>query len=146
MAEQRKEQKGMRKQDFVLIGVILVIAIVAAVASQLLSGKRATELDGGPYVVVQSPKGTVYSEPLSKNAEFTVTSDLGENQIKVQDNMVWVEKADCKNQVCVNTGKVHNIGEMIVCLPHKVLIQVVEKPEDAAKMNVIKAADEQGVE
>ena len=33
-------------------------------------------------------------------------------------------EADCPDKICVNTGKISKIGETIVCLPHRVVVEI----------------------
>ena len=37
---------------------------------------------------------------------------------------VRVEEADCKNQICVKTGAIHFPGEVIACMPHRMMIYI----------------------
>jgi hypothetical protein len=40
-----------------------------------------------------------------------------------------MDYSDCKNQVCVNTGKISKAGETIVCLPNYVIVEIVSSKE-----------------
>ncbi len=56
---------------------------------------------------------------------FTVTQEDGDyNTIEVKDEKIRISKANCGDQVCVRTGAVGKLGETIVCLPHKLVIEV----------------------
>ena len=35
-----------------------------------------------------------------------------------------MESSDCHNQVCVNHKPISRSGESIICLPHKVVVQI----------------------
>ena len=75
-----------------------------------------------------SVSGEIYKAvDLSENQTFTIDLDDGYNTISVKDGYVFVEEADCPRQTCVNQGKKNKKGSMIVCLPHKLLIQVMDK-------------------
>ena len=37
--------------------------------------------------------------------------------------------SDCKNQICVNTGKISRAGEIIVCLPNYVIVEIIGSGE-----------------
>ena len=56
---------------------------------------------------------------------------LGENTVAFTGDSVYMEHADCENQDCVNMGAVTEdnlelrvMGGFIVCLPHKLSIEV----------------------
>ena len=35
-----------------------------------------------------------------------------------------MKEADCPDKYCVKQGKIKNVGETIVCLPHKVVVEI----------------------
>ena len=37
--------------------------------------------------------------------------------------------SDCANQICVNTGAVSLAGESIVCLPNRVMVEILAGSE-----------------
>ena len=42
----------------------------------------------------------------------------------VKDGKVSVTEADCPDKVCVNTGEISKSGDTIVCLPHKLVVEI----------------------
>jgi len=46
------------------------------------------------------------------------------NIIHIENGSVWIEEANCLNQVCVKHSGIEKIGETIVCLPHKLIIEI----------------------
>lgn len=56
--------------------------------------------------------------------EFTVKSDEGYNTIKIENNKVWIQDADCPDKYCIHQGKISGVGQVIVCLPNKLLIKI----------------------
>lgn len=95
-------------------------------------GTSATKPD--PYVVIQNYQGMIYTGRLSDSTEFDVVSDLGTNHIVIAEGSVRISFSDCHNQVCVNAGWIKRPGSSIACLPHKLLIEVVNDPAHASKM------------
>lgn len=131
MEEGRKKRK---RNDVMLIVALLVIAgaFFAVTRGGILVGSASAADASGPYAVVQNTEGEYDVMPLSRDAEVTVVSSLGENRIKTSGGYVWIDEADCKNQICVQTGKVSRPGDTIVCLPHHLVVQVVNDPKDAS--------------
>ena len=35
--------------------------------------------------------------------------------------------SDCANQVCVNTGAIYLAGDSIVCLPNRVMVEILSE-------------------
>ncbi|MFR7749831.1 MAG: NusG domain II-containing protein [Collinsella sp.] len=56
---------------------------------------------------------------------------MGTNLIEIKDGRVHVEEADCPNQDCVHQGWVDAAGEQIVCLPHKLTVDIVDESAKA---------------
>ncbi|MCI1986526.1 MAG: NusG domain II-containing protein [Lactobacillus sp.] len=46
------------------------------------------------------------------------------NEIVTTGNQIQISEADCPDQVCVRKGKIAKPGQTIVCLPHKLLIEI----------------------
>ena len=98
-----------------------------------ISGAGAADA-GGLLAVVQNSAGYLEVLPLGTDARVTVEGELGTNVIEVRGGSVRCVESDCDNQVCVNTGWVGAAGQMIVCLPHRLTVQVVRNVEDAAPL------------
>ena len=49
----------------------------------------------------------------------------GSNTILVEQGRIRVIEANCPDQVCVDQGWISNGTVPIVCLPHKLMIQIV---------------------
>ncbi len=86
------------------------------------------------YAVIQNSDGFYQVLPLAEDARVTVESSLGTNVIEVADGRVRCLESDCSNQTCVRQGWVSGQGQTIVCLPHKLTVQVVADPEDASPL------------
>lgn len=84
-----------------------------------------------PRVAVVTVDGAVWRTlPLSaaERAVFTVKTPRGQNRIVLNGGTVAVEDADCPNRLCQKQGAISRPGEVIACLPHRLLIEVREAP------------------
>ena len=110
----------MKKNDFVLIGVLFLIAAVLFIIPLVK--------EEGAVATVTVDGEVVYELPLTKDAQVCVNTkdDEGINIVTIKDNAVFVEDANCRDRLCVNQGKKSKVGDVIVCLPHKVIIKVTE--------------------
>lgn len=82
-------------------------------------------------VAVVTVDGAVWDIlPLSAAARavFTVKTPRGQNRIVLHGGTVAVEDADCPNRLCQKQGAISRPGEVIACLPHRLLIEVREAP------------------
>lgn len=48
----------------------------------------------------------------------------GRNTIVIDDSAIAVTDADCPDRICVKTGPIRKKGEVIACLPHRLLIEI----------------------
>lgn len=65
---------------------------------------------------------------LDQDADFTIECDEGYNRIEVSNGQIRIAEADCRDQTCVNSGAL-NSNVPIVCLPHRLVIQVAASSE-----------------
>lgn len=66
--------------------------------------------------------------PLSVGSEtytYTYKDPHGDyNLIEIAGDKIRIKEADCDDQICVRRGWASKNGETIVCLPHKLVIEV----------------------
>ena len=108
----------LKKLDFIIIAVLLIAAGGLYFSGLLRPGSEGT------YGVVYVDGKEVQRYDLSQNTEDTITGVNGTNVIKVQDGKISVVSADCRDQICVNHVPINRENESIVCLPHKVVIEI----------------------
>ena len=112
----------MNKKDICLILVFLLIAGIIYLFTR--NGEAGNQvritLDGKEY-------GT-YS--LSENQEIPVQTEYGYNIVQIEDGMVFMKDADCPDKYCIHQGKTARKNKSIVCLPHKLMVEVVEASKD----------------
>lgn len=44
--------------------------------------------------------------------------------MEIKDGYADCTEADCRDGLCVNQKKISKVNETIVCLPHKVIIEI----------------------
>ena len=102
-----------------------IILIASLLAAALLGFFLMRPNIGGKYVSVISNGEEIARYSLSKDIETDITQ-LGINHLVIKDGFAKIESADCKNQVCVHSAAISKVGETIACLPHKLIIKIVE--------------------
>lgn len=103
----------LKKGDIVIIGAVAAAFVLSIVL--LISFSKQ-----GSRVVVKQDNEIIYNKSININE----TVDTGTNTVIIKDGIVYMSDAACKNQVCVNTGKISKKGESIVCLPNKVIVEI----------------------
>ena len=103
--------------------VLAVLMALATIAGLLiwLFGR------GGTVARVYLDGELVRSIDLARVEEgytFTVESSAGTNTIQVEPGRIRVSRADCPDQVCVGQGWISTSAAPIVCLPHRLVIEI----------------------
>lgn len=115
------DKKRKIRNDIILVAVVLVIA-----AAGLLFFGLNKEAGTFAAVNIDGEQTAIY--PLSVDTEVTVTTGENNEHINVlviKDGKAYVSEANCPDGICAETRAAQYVGETIVCLPHKVVIEIV---------------------
>lgn len=123
-----RDGRDNKRLNLILVLAIAAVACVGLVATRLMGANTNADT---ATVVIRDGEQNVYELPLSQNTTKSVTTDLGTNLIEIKDGRVHVEEADCPNQDCVHQGWIDAAGEQIVCLPHKLTVDIVDESAKA---------------
>lgn len=123
-----RDGRDNKRLNLILVLAIAAIACVGLVATRLMGANTNADT---ATVVIRDGEQNVYELPLNQNTTKTVTTDFGTNLIEIKDGRVHVEEADCPNQDCVHQGWIDAAGEQIVCLPHKLTVDIVDESAKA---------------
>ena len=85
------------------------------------TGASATE--GGLETVVEN------SVVLDGSAMNQIINIDNENKIQIKNHEVFMIKATCPDHLCIKQGKINKKGATIVCLPHHLVVEVIEGNE-----------------
>ncbi len=110
---------NIRKTDIILILVLLAGGIFFLLRTRMSPG--------GDTVVIRVDNEAIASFPLKENRTYTVSNELGTNTIVIEDGMAYVTCADCPDRICESMGKISKPGEVIVCLPHRLIVEVTDE-------------------
>ena len=65
---------------------------------------------------------------IMSDRQFMIQTKLNALQLRlVYSQMAY---SDCKNQICVNDGQINKTNQSIVCLPNKVLVEIIGGEEE----------------
>lgn len=121
------QKKACRRMRLNIIAVLVIVAVALAAATAANALGSAVD---ARTAAIQDADGNTFTMPLSQDDVLTVASSAGTNVIEVQAGKVRVSEADCPNQDCVEQGWISKAGQQIVCLPHKLVVNITD--EDAA--------------
>ena len=108
--------------------IILAVGLIAA--GFVMSFFLAFGQDEGGQVKVTAG-GELYGVySLAEDQVVTVKQGSRINRFEIKDGQVRMRKANCRNHDCIHEGSISKTGEAIVCLPHKVVLEVTGGKEE----------------
>ncbi|MDO5589566.1 MAG: NusG domain II-containing protein [Lachnospiraceae bacterium] len=111
-----KEKIHLKKKDWILILVIIVVAGLSFFLHNLLGAK------GANCVVVKVDGKIEGTYSLGKDQEISING--GTNKLAIKYNRASMVEADCPDQLCVKQRSISKAHESIICLPNKVVVEV----------------------
>ena len=103
----------IKKKDVVLVIAVLLLAGVLSIFFQFSQRKESE------YVRIAIEGKEYGSYP------------IGENRIVIENQEVIMEYADCPDQYCVKHKAISKTNETIVCLPHKLVVELYGEKKEA---------------
>ena|SRR6056297_1981 len=115
----------MKKMDLIIIIWLLVFSAISLFALGIYRERpvdiRLVEIkvDGEVYESFE------WTEGLEK--EIKLDTQFGLNIILVDRDGLRMKYSDCPDQVCVRDGTINSPGEILVCLPHRLIVEIKGK-------------------
>lgn len=124
---EQKRKKTAKKNDIVLIALILAVAVLFQFGIRIYQGTQTKEA-----VAVVKIGDTEYGRFLlsETHTERIELPDGSYNLLEIRDGSADVTEASCPDGICVNHRAISRRGESIVCLPNAVVVEI-ENGEEA---------------
>lgn len=109
----------MKKADFILIGAVAVVVAILILCLYVFNS------GSGDFVQIEVDGVVTDTLPLSEDTVREIKTDNGTNTLVISDGSAVMTQADCPDGICANHKPINQTGESIICLPHKVVVTVV---------------------
>jgi len=115
----------MKRGDILLIGLVIVIAAVFLVP-RWLDGSSSEKYHNKTRVAKITVDGKLFRtvELTGEEQTIEIKTEYGYNLLKAHDYGIEMIDADCPDKVCLTFGFIERNGGTIVCLPHKLLVEI----------------------
>ncbi len=115
----------MKKNDLILIFLVAAIAVGALIWMQ-----ASKEPEADRWAVIESYGELVEVIPITESTEreIRIGDEAVYNLVIISQGEVNMIESDCPDQICVETKSASEIGDMIVCLPHQVIVYITDQP------------------
>jgi hypothetical protein len=129
----------MKRRDWLIVGVVAVLSL----ALLLLRPGAVNPLQGEVYLRVSAPGQAFDLIPLTQAREVVIDqADGSHNVVEVFAGGFRMKESNCHNQDCVHQGDVTQdniasrpLANQIICLPHKVVLELVTGAGDVPEIN-----------
>ena len=124
-------EQAKKKNDIILIGGILVVALLAYGIITLIQGKQTHNAEA-----VVTVDGVVYGS-------FVLDEDMVErielpdgsyNVLEIKEGEADIIEASCPDGICVNHRAVSKRNQSITCLPNKLVVEIQNGEESDVDM------------
>ena len=107
--------------DIILVASLLLISLSVFLVITL------TKEEGAKAIVTVN--GEVVAEySLSVDGEYSLNG--GTNTLVIKNGEAYMTYSTCPDGLCINQGRISLTNERIVCLPNRVMVQIVGAEEE----------------
>ena len=106
-------------KDVILLAILLIVAIVAFFIIHSKPNKNLEAVivkDNQTYKIINLNE---VEQPYQINIDGSIPVI-----ISVEKNSIYFKNSECPDKICVNTGRLSKAGDIAVCLPAKVSIEL----------------------
>lgn len=118
----------MKIGDLIIIGFLVIFSFLP-LAIFTSNQSQAMEADENLYMVVSVDGEELHRMELKKDyirESYLYENEAGHMNLVVRDGeKVYMKEANCPDELCVQEGEITEVGETIVCLPHRLLVEIV---------------------
>lgn len=114
--------KELTKGDKILIVAVIIINVIS-----LWLVKNVLFNQNSKYISVQVNGEEIKRIIFDKNMvgkQIPIETEYGYNLLEIGDEKVRVIEADCPDKLDVKQGYISRVGEVIVCLPNRLVIEI----------------------
>ncbi len=108
--------------DKILIGVLLILSLASFPLIRMTA-------QPGSLVQIEADGKLFCTASLHEKHTFAVPGPLGKTMVIIHDGEVYVPESPCLNKICIKTGHISLAGEMIACVPNKVVVRITGEQE-----------------
>lgn len=113
----------IKKMDIVIIAVLLILSFTP----HLIFFKTSQKGSKNNYAIIQVD-GKIHKKidlsNVKNNEEVNLNLPNGKNTLLIKNNSIQMKSANCNDALCVKQGNISKVGQTIICLPHKLIIEI----------------------
>ena len=119
--EAKGKEFKLKKNDLILVcSIVCIVALIGLIRYAV--GQQAAN-----YVTIRVNGEITETYPLAEDNVININN--GTNVLEIKNGAVRMIEADCPDQICVNHKAISEVNESIVCLPNKIVVEIVGQDE-----------------
>ncbi len=120
--QKQGNEKNIKTGDIILILSIAAAAVLLIMAFTIHDARILRQSEGYEKELVILKDGeTAGRYPLDQDKVIEISES---NTCEICDGKVKMISADCPDQSCVRSGAISEQGETIICMPHRLILQI----------------------
>lgn len=124
------KMKLKRTDLFLLIFLIILGAILCVII-------YLPRTVSGNYVELRVDGKVIGTWSLSADLTKSIQAGGGTNTFYIEKETVYMKEADCHDKTCVNMRGISRVGESIVCLPHRLVLEIVNRENETPQIDAV---------
>jgi len=113
----------LTRGDKILASSLILISILSLTILKVVN-------QPGQIAVIKVENLQNFSKNLNRDETFNTTGHIGETSIEIANKTIRVVSSDCPQKLCIRQGSIKQTGEIIVCVPNKLIISIEGRPKN----------------
>lgn len=113
----------IKKMDIVIIAVLILLSFTP----HLIFFKTSQKGSKNNYAIIKVD-GKIHKKidlsKVKKSEKVNLNLPNGKNTLLIKNNSIQMYSANCNDALCVKQGNISKVGQTIICLPHKLIIEI----------------------
>lgn len=118
----------MKSADRRILLLLIAVTLLSA-AGLIIYRAFAPQGERAIIEVENRPVQTVYLTPGGEPRTISVQGRMGESLIGVDGEFIYMIESACPDKVCIHMGRISRAGQVVVCLPNRVVIRITGEPD-----------------
>jgi len=121
----------LRSNFFLGDSLIILISLVFII----FAFKTFWHFETGSVVQVSFQGKTYRNFSLFQDKKISLVGKEGSSMIEIKDGRARIKTAPCKNQYCVQQGWIRFTGQILICIPNEISIEILGKTKAYDSLN-----------
>lgn len=112
--------KDKKKMWILILALVFIVCAGAFIALKLFAPEGSVARISVDGELLQ----TIDLSRVTEAYDIDIDTAYGHNTVHVEPGAISVTEADCPDGICVRQGKLTTAGVPIVCMPHRLVIEI----------------------